>query len=87
MRNQNQPPVASFQATQTGAGTIHLNATASSDPEGERLSYQWFKGATPISQSGIAVNLAPGSGSHLIRLKVFDPSGLYGSTEQTVVIP
>ncbi len=87
MRNQNEPPVAAFQATLTGGGTIHLNATASSDPAGERLSYQWFRGSTPISQSGIAVNLAPGSGSHLIRLRVSDPSGLYGTAEQTVVVP
>ena len=88
MRNQNRPPVAAFQATPTGNGTVHLNATASSDPEGERLSYQWFDGSTPVSQSGIAVNFAPEApGPHTIKLKVYDPSGLYATTEQTVMVP
>ena len=88
MRNQNRPPVAAFQATPTGNGTVHLNATASSDPEGERLSYQWFDGTTPVSQSGIAVNFAADSpGLHTIRLKVYDPSGLYATTQQTVNVP
>ncbi|HEX8066508.1 MAG TPA: PKD domain-containing protein [Thermoleophilaceae bacterium] len=88
MRNQNETPSAQFTATLTGYGHVLLNATASSDPEGERLSYRWYDGSTPISQSGIAVDYAPRtSGSHTITLNVFDPSGLFETASQVVVVP
>lgn len=88
MRNSNEPPVASFTATVNGIGHVLLNATASTDPENARLTYRWYDGATLISQSGIAVDYAPpSSGSHAITLKVYDPSGLYGTSQQAVVVP
>ena len=88
MRNQNQAPVPSFTATVNGIGHVLLNATASTDPEGARLVYRWYDGATLISQSGIAVDYAPpSSGNHTITLKVYDPSGLYGTTQQVVNVP
>ena len=48
LRNQNQPPVATFVATPSSATrTVVLNASGSTDYEGRTLSYYWFKGSVP----------------------------------------
>ena len=52
LRNQNQPPVASFQATPSSASrTVTLNASGSSDFEGRPLAYYWFKQQMPDTAS------------------------------------
>lgn len=52
LRNQNQPPAASFVATPSSATrTVVLNASGSTDYEGRTLSYYWFKGAVPATTS------------------------------------
>jgi len=52
LRNQNQPPVATFVATPSSASrTIVLNAAGSTDYEGRTLSYYWFKGSVPALTS------------------------------------
>jgi prepilin-type N-terminal cleavage/methylation domain-containing protein len=46
LRNQNQLPTASFTVASGGTGTRRfiLNGSASTDPEGRRLSLFWFSG-------------------------------------------
>jgi type II secretory pathway pseudopilin PulG len=52
LRNQNQPPVASFQATPSSASrTVTLNASGSTDFEGRTLAYYWFKQQMPATAS------------------------------------
>jgi len=52
LRNQNQPPVASFQASPSSASrTVTLNASGSSDFEGRTLAYYWFENAMPATAS------------------------------------
>ena len=52
LRNQNQPPVATFVATPSSASrTVVLNASGSTDYEGRTLSYYWFKGSAPAITS------------------------------------
>jgi len=52
LRNQNQPPVATFVATPSSATrTVVLNASGSTDYEGRTLSYYWFKGSVPALTS------------------------------------
>lgn len=49
LRNQNEPPTASFATPSALAPrTVLFNASASSDPEGRTLQYQWFKGAAAL---------------------------------------
>lgn len=47
LRNQNEPPTASFTAVgqTTPPRSVLLNASASDDPEGRTLHYYWWKGA------------------------------------------
>jgi type II secretory pathway pseudopilin PulG len=52
LRNQNQPPVASFQATPASASrTVTLNASGSTDFEGRTLAFYWFKQQMPATAS------------------------------------
>ena len=47
LRNQNQLPVASFTAENTGSGLTVFNGSESSDHEGRTLRYFWFRGTAP----------------------------------------
>ena len=49
LRNQNEAPVADFSATSGGTRTVILNASASTDPEGRTLAYDWFLGNGTIT--------------------------------------
>ncbi|HEX6391173.1 MAG TPA: prepilin-type N-terminal cleavage/methylation domain-containing protein [Solirubrobacteraceae bacterium] len=52
LRNQNQPPVATFVATPSSATrTVVLNASGSTDYEGRTLTFYWFKGSMPALTS------------------------------------
>lgn len=79
LRNQNRRPAASFTYS-GGGGTIVLNGSGSSDPEGQPLDYNWFDGATQVG-SGVTFtySVTPGS-THTIKLQVLDPAGLKDET-------
>lgn len=79
LRNQNRRPVASFTYSASG-GTIVLNGSGSSDPEGQPLDYNWFDGTTQIG-TGVTFNYAvtPGT-THTIKLQVLDPAQLKDET-------
>jgi prepilin-type N-terminal cleavage/methylation domain-containing protein len=49
LRNQNEAPVADFTSTAGGSRTVILNASASTDPEGRTLAYDWFLGNGTIT--------------------------------------
>jgi type II secretory pathway component PulJ len=87
LRNQNEAPVASFTYTVTGSRHIVLNASASSDPENQSLTYTWKDGSTTIDGTGQTVDYPTTSGSHSITLTVKDPGGLSTDSTQTVTVP
>jgi prepilin-type N-terminal cleavage/methylation domain-containing protein len=49
LRNQNEAPVADFNTTAAGTRTVILNGSASTDPEGRTLAYDWFLGNGTIT--------------------------------------
>ena len=87
LRNQNQAPEGTFTYLVSQNGSVVLNATGSSDPEGERITYNWYQGSELIGQGLTATWPDPGSGSYTVTLTVTDQSGLNESTSQTVVVP
>ena len=44
LRNQNEKPAADFTTTSVGTRSLILNGSASTDPEGRTLAYDWFLG-------------------------------------------
>ena len=87
LRNENQAPIAQFTYLVNANGSVVLNATGSTDPEGERVTCVWSEGSTAIGQ-GLAFtwdNVS--SGSHTVTLTVSDPTGLTDSTSQVVNVP
>ena len=83
LRNQNRAPAASFTAT-VGATEIVLNASSSSDPEGDPLTYIWRDSGTEVGR-GIVLRYRPAKGNHSISLEVQDSSGLSATQGPTTV--
>lgn len=84
----NTPPVANAGADQTiecgGASTsVTLDGSASTDPDGDTLTYEWREGATVLGTTAI-LNTSLPFGPHTITLKVTDPSGDF--SEDTVSV-
>jgi hypothetical protein len=86
----NAAPVANAGANQTIEATgpstpVTLNGSASSDPDGDTITYSWKEGATVLGTTAI-VNTSLPLGTHTIVLKVTDPYGATSSSTTTVVI-
>jgi type II secretory pathway component PulJ len=86
LRNQNQPPTASFTASVTGSRHVIVNASNSNDPENQSLKYTWKDGSTTIDANGQTGEYPATPGSHTMSLTVTDPGGLSATTSQTVTV-
>ncbi|MCW3038883.1 MAG: hypothetical protein JWM31_788 [Solirubrobacterales bacterium] len=85
LRNQNRRPTASFTAVPTAQGIV-LNASASMDPEGQPLTYEWYDGATMIDTGVTSTYVVTHGTSHALSVRVLDPAGLTATAPtQTVV--
>ncbi len=82
---QNRPPTARF-AVSTHGLTVSVDATSSSDPDGDALTYAWTfsDGATA---SGVTTNhtFAQG-GDHTISVVVTDPGGASSTTARSLTL-
>jgi type II secretory pathway component PulJ len=77
LRNKNRRPLVGCVATTGGPMHASLNGTASSDPEGEALTFSWYDGTTLLDESGPVVDYtATAAGSHTFSLTVTDVGGL-----------
>lgn len=75
LRNQNRHPVASFTATSSTQGIV-LNGSASYDPEGQPLKYEWYDGGVLVG-TGITFTYEVAAGTtHSLVLRVLDPADL-----------
>lgn len=90
----NVPPIANAGADQTLIGCqgclvpVVLNGTASTDPDGNPLQYQWTditSGSTPLGTSGNPIaTVVRTLGVHMFQLVVTDSRG--GSSVDTVMV-
>lgn len=83
----NRPPVAEAGPEQIleCPGTITLDGSGSSDPDGDALSFAWRHNGTLVGQeAGLTLNLPPGV--HTFHLTVADPAGQSAEDAVTVTI-
>lgn len=81
------PPEAVLGATPAyGPGDleVELSALASSDPEGQPLSYAWDLGDGTTSTAASLTKTYTGTASYLVRLTVTDSEGLASSAEARI---
>ena len=88
----NASPVAEGGPDQTltdsdgdGAEGVTLDGGASSDPDGDQLSYVWRIGDQEVGQGSMVTTALP-VGAHTILLQVSDPSGATATDEITITI-
>ena len=86
----NAPPEADAGPDQivecsSPAGTpVHLDGSASSDPEGEELAYRWTNEFGQVGGASPTITLS--LGTHRITLEVTDPEGETASDEVVVTV-
>jgi prepilin-type N-terminal cleavage/methylation domain-containing protein len=86
MRNANQPPTPVLSYTQAG-GSYLFNASASTDPDGDAVTYAWKRdGATIVGETGVRLRAAvPTPGPAVtFTLIVTDAGGLTAQANRTV---
>uniref|UniRef100_A0A7V2B1F5 PKD domain-containing protein n=1 Tax=Rhodothermus marinus TaxID=29549 RepID=A0A7V2B1F5_RHOMR len=86
---QNRPPVAVLRADSTvglAPLTVTFDASASSDPDGDSLTFRWEfgNGATGSGQRTTHTFQSPGS--YTVRLYVVDPWGAVGRDSVTIEV-
>ena len=86
LRNQNRLPIARFTATTTSQGVL-LNGSASTDPEGQPLDFEWFNGTQKIGEGVTFLYAVPSGGSNAFSLRVSDSAGLAATSSSPQVNP
>jgi len=87
----NQAPIAVAGTNQSvqdadgnGSEEITLDGSASFDPDGAIVSYEWFKGATLLGTGAVLTTALPTAGTQSVSLVVTDDGGTTASDGLTV---
>jgi len=83
----NRPPVAQAGSEQTyGNPTVKFFGSASSDPDGDALSYEWDFGDGAMSTAADPVHTYPAASRYTATLTVHDGKGLSSTAQVKVVL-
>jgi PKD domain len=90
---KDQPPVARVAANQTvhatgpNGASVKLDGSASSDPDGDSLTYAWTdENGNPIGTATAITDVIVPLGAHTFTLTVTDPGGLSNSASTLVMV-
>ncbi len=81
----NNPPTASFTASTSGL-TVSVDASGSSDPDNDPLTYAWTFGDGSSGSGVTASHTYAASGTYTVTLTVNDGNGGSDSTSQSVTV-
>ena len=86
LRNQNRVPTAQFNVVVKN-GALLLNGSASTDPEGDNLKYEWWVNGARVGTGVVLNHPVPGTGPRAatVRLTVSDSAGLKTESDPQVV--
>ena len=82
-------PIANFTANPTNGIaplTVDFNASSSSDPDGNIISYQWDFGEGFAGSGQIAQHIYNSAGNYTVNLTVQDNNGALGSASSIIVV-
>jgi PKD repeat protein len=85
LRDGNQSPTASFMPSCSGL-SCDFNGTASSDPDGTIVGYDWDFGDGAIGTGATTSHTYASEGTYTVVLTVFDDMGASGSDSQQVTV-
>ncbi|MCA1811830.1 MAG: PKD domain-containing protein [Halobacteriales archaeon] len=83
---RNQPPVASFTATATGL-TVRVDASGSSDPDGNALTYSWAFGDGATATGPQASHTYAAGGAYTVALTASDGRSTASAAKGVTVTP
>jgi len=85
----NQPPIASFTANPTSGVApleVSFNASGSSDPDGNIVSYEWDFEDGDTGSGEIINHTFSSTGSYKVELTVTDNKGATDSTTKSIIV-
>lgn len=87
-KEENHLPIADAGADvvaecNSGTAVVNLEGSASSDPDGDALDYEWLESGVLLGR-GISLNVTLPSGSHALILRVTDAHG--ASSEDNLMV-
>lgn len=89
VRNLNRAPSAGLTCAGQSNGHAICDASTSSDPDGDSVTFSWTLDGSPLATTSYRVDqsgLASGS-SHTFAVTVTDPGGLTSSQSRSVTMP
>lgn len=84
----NAPPVATVDGPYTAVegGTVHFDGSASRDPNGKPVTFEWSFGDGATATGATASHVYADNGTYTVTLRVTDQSGLSTVTSSTATI-
>lgn len=88
----NSPPLAdagpdqAVECAGSGCASVTLDGSASSDPDGDSLSFEWRDAKGSVIGAAARLTLDPPLGEHIFTLTVSDPEGARSSDTVTIVV-
>ena len=83
----NKPPKPAFSFNNDGEMTVNFDASLTSDPEGDKLKYQWdFGDDSPVKNKMITSHRYAQPGEYAVTLMVTDTSGQKQQVSETVKV-